>query len=254
MKQVRFMVIVSVAFITVLASVNELTKARIARNFEIEKTKSLLYAFNIFPEGVDGSKLAPTSVTADIPWQEPQVLKIKDTRLRPVTILISDNLKEEVVRGSFLEGRDSVEIFEGLDEQGKVIAYGLPLVGKGLWGTIEGFGVISADLTKMVGIDFTKQSETPGLGARIIQQEYKYFFRNLDLTGFSKGDSAQPPIIMVKQKEKTNVEQSTNSVQAITGATQTSRGVLDMVNSNLKVYLKIIQEYQKTQKKRRFTS
>jgi Na+-transporting NADH:ubiquinone oxidoreductase subunit C len=245
---VGFMVIVSVAFITVLASVNEVTKARITRNFEIEKSKSLLYAFNIFPQGFDESQLSLIGLTADIPWQEDQVLKTKESRLRLVKIPMSDQLKA-VVRGSFLEGREVIEIFEGINDKGDVVAYGLPLVGKGLWGTIEGFGVISADLSKMVGIDFTKQSETPGLGARIIQQEYRSFFRNLDLSGFSKSGSNQPPVIMVKKKEKTNVAESTNSVQAVTGATQTSQGVLDMVNSNLNVYLKILQEYQKTQKK-----
>ena len=245
MKQVGFMIIVSVVFITVLASVNEMTKARIERNFEIEQTKAMLYAFNIFPEGGDDSKLSSTSITADIPWSEEQVLQAKETRLRPVTIPISENLKD-VVRDSFLEGRDSVEIFEGLNEQNEVVAYGLPLVGKGLWGTIEGFGVISADLDKMVGIDFTKQVETPGLGARIVEQEYKFFFRNLDLSGFSKTDSDQPPIVMVKKKERTNVEESTDSVQAITGATQTSQGVLNMVNSNLRVYIQLIQEYKKS--------
>jgi Na+-transporting NADH:ubiquinone oxidoreductase subunit C len=245
---VGFMVIVSVAFITVLASVNEVTKARITRNFEIEKSKSLLYAFNIFPQGFDESQLSLIGLTADIPWQEDQVLKTKESRLRLVKIPMSDQLKA-VVRGSFLEGREVIEIFEGINDKGDVVAYGLPLVGKGLWGTIEGFGVISADLSKMVGIDFTKQSETPGLGARIIQQEYKSFFRNLDLSGFSKSGSNQPPVIMVKKKAQMNVAESTNSVQAVTGATQTSQGVLDMVNSNLNVYLKILQEYQKTQKK-----
>ena len=70
MKQVGFMVIVSVVFITVLASVNEMTKARINRNFEIEQTKAMLYAFNIFPEGVDNSKLPSTSITADIPYSK----------------------------------------------------------------------------------------------------------------------------------------------------------------------------------------
>jgi Na(+)-translocating NADH:ubiquinone oxidoreductase C subunit len=245
MKQVGFMVFVSIVFITVLASVNEMTKARINRNFEIEQTKAMLYAFDIFPKGIDDSKLSLNSITADIPWSEEQVLQAKETRLRHITIPISENLKD-VVRDSFLEGRDSVEIFEGLNEQGDVVAYGLPLVGKGLWGTIEAFGVISADLDKMVGIDFTKQVETPGLGARIIEQEYKFFFRNLDLSGFSEGDSDQPPIVMVKKKERTNVEESTNSVQAITGATQTSQGVLNMVNSNLRVYIKLIQEYKKS--------
>jgi Na+-transporting NADH:ubiquinone oxidoreductase subunit C len=244
MKQVGFMVIVSVVFITVLASVNEMTKARINRNFEIEQTKAMFYAFNIFPEGVDDSTLSSSSITADIPWSEEQILQVRKNRLKSMTIPISENLKD-VVRDSFLEGRDSVEIFEGLNEQGDVVAYGLPLVGKGLWGTIEGFGVISADLDKMVGIDFTKQVETPGLGARIIEQEYKFFFRNLDLSGFSNVDSKQPAIVMVKKKDRTNVEESTNSIQAITGATQTSQGVLNMVNSNLRMYIQLIQEYKK---------
>jgi Na+-transporting NADH:ubiquinone oxidoreductase subunit C len=97
----------------------------------------------------------------------------------------------------------------------------------------------------MVGIDFTKQVETPGLGARIIEEEYKFFFRNLDLSGFSEANSDQPPIVMVKKKERTNVEESTNNIQAITGATQTSQGVLNMVNSNLRVYIQLIQEYKK---------
>ena len=146
--------------------------------------------------------------------------------------------------GSFLEGKTSIEIYEGKNEEGKVVAYGFPLYGKGLWGTIEGVGVISADLGKMIGIDFTKQVETPGLGARITEKEYKYFFRNLDLSGFTDERAEQTPIMMVKEKEQTNIETSTNSVQAITGATQTSQGVLDMVNSNLALYLEILKAYK----------
>lgn len=243
MKQIRFMVVVSVAFIAVLASVNEMTKARIARNAEIATTRALLYAFNLLPEGVTNASLSATTTTAEIPWPRQEVLETRENRLRQVTIPIPDELRGSL-EGTFLEGRESVTIYEGLDEQDNVLAYGLPLEGNGLWGTIAGFGVISADLEKMVGIDFTKQSETPGLGARIIEQEYKSYFRNLDLSGFYDEQREQPPIIMVKEKEQTNIEQSSNSVQSITGATQTSRGVLKMVNSNLQLYLKILQNYQ----------
>ncbi len=48
------------------------------------------------------------------------------------------------------------------------------------------------------------------------------------------------PIILVKKKDKTNVEDSTNSIQAITGATQTVNGVLKMVNTDLKFYIDVI--------------
>ncbi len=241
MRQVRFMIIVSIAFITVLATVNELTKARIEKNFEIEQAKEMLYAFNIFPENFQKSDLSLTATTADIPWKEEQILQIMEAQIKPVNIQIPEHL-QNTVKGSFLEGQDSVKIYEHVNENGEVIAYGLPLYGKGLWGTIEGFGVISADLKKMVGIAFTKQVETPGLGARITEEEYKSYFRNLDLSGFYDANTARTPIIMVKKKEKTNEEISTNSVQAVTGATQTSQGVLDMVNSNLQIYIKIIQQ------------
>jgi len=92
----------------------------------------------------------------------------------------------------------------------------------------------------MVGIDFIEQVETPGLGARIIEEEYKYFFRNLDLSRFHQGEAGIDPIIIVKQKDATNVEVSTNSLQAITGATQTVDGVLKMVNTDLKFYIDVI--------------
>ena len=238
-RTVGFMVLVSAIFIAVLATVNAMTKARIEQNFEIERAKSILYAFNIFPEGIKETDFSLTSPTAAIPWKQDQILQVQ-SQIKKVSLPIPEQL-QDALKGSFLDGKTSIEIFERRNEKGELLAYGLPLYGKGLWGSIEGFGVISADLTRMVGIDFLKQSETPGLGARIMEKEYKYFFRNLDLSGFYKSDTGQTPIIMVKQKETTNVDASTNSVQAITGATLTSQGVLDMVNSNIALYLKIIQ-------------
>lgn len=242
-KTVRFMVIVSVIFIAVLATVNEATKARIAKNFELEQAKSMLYAFNIFPAGVKGDELSLATVTADIPWTEDELLQAMESKLQAVTIPIPESMQEDL-RGSFLDGKTTVDVYEGKDEQGKVVAYGLPLYGKGLWGSIEGFGVISADLQNMVGIDFTKQVETPGLGARIVEEEYKQFFRNLDLRGFYEEGASQRPVVMVKKKDQTNIKSSTNQIQSITGATQTSQGVLDMVNSNLALYINILQAYQ----------
>lgn len=243
MQQVRFMVIVSIVFITVLATVNELTRARIEKNFEIEQAKKMLYAFDIFPEGFQRSRLSPTATTSAIPWDEAQVLRIMEMRIRSVEIPVSDDLREIITR-SFLEDQTTIPLFEHINDQGEILAYGLPLVGKGLWGTIEGFGVISADLQKMQGIAFMKQVETPGLGARITEEEYKSYFRNLDLSGFHTDTAGQTPIVMVKDKAKTNEEESTNSVQAITGATQTSQGVLNMVNANLRVYMQVLKTYK----------
>ena len=243
MQQVKFMVIVSVVFITALATVNEMTRARIENNFTIELAKERLYAFDIFPDDFQSFSLSLTATTAAIPWKDDQVLDLVQNQIQTVSIPVNDAI-ENIIVGSFLEGRQEITIFTQVDTQNDVVAYGLPLVGKGLWGTIEGFGVVTADLQKMKGVAFTKQVETPGLGARITEEEYKAYFRNLDLGGFHGTVSGSTPVTMVKQKAKSNLDESTSSVQAITGATQTSQGVLDMINSNLAVYMEIIRVYQ----------
>lgn len=240
---IRFMAIVSIAFIAVLSTVNELTKAQIERNFKIEEAKKILYAFNVFPEDIARSALPSTATTADIPWKEGEVLQTLEQEIETINIPVTENI-QAIIKDTFLEGLNQIAIYRRVDDNGNVMAYGLPLSGKGLWGTIEGIGAISADLQKMIGIAFTKQVETPGLGARIVEEEYKAHFRNLDLSGFLDDQKQQTPVRMVKDKETLNTEESTNTVEAITGATQTSQGVLNMLNDNLQVYFKILKEYQ----------
>jgi len=243
-----FMVVITIVFISALASIHELSKERVMQNAKIDQYKSILYAFDIFPENVDERELGLTATTDDIPWQQDMILKAIENQIRSVKIPVTEQQKE-LLKNSLLAVKDSVEIFVHLNEQNEVVAYGFPLRGKGLWGTITAFGVISADLQKMVGIDFTEQVETPGLGARITETEFKYFFRNLDLSGFQDKYGQTPPIILVKKKEITNREQSTNSFQAITGATQTVDGVLKMINTDLQFYFNLLLENEEMIKK-----
>jgi len=237
---VIFMIIITIVFISALASINEITREQITQNMNIERSKSILYSFNIFPDNFDESMLKLTSTTSDITWQQDEVLEKIESNIEVVTIAVTEEQKS-LLKESFLAIDDSVKIYVKKSADGTHLAYGFGMKGKGLWGTITAFGVISSDLTKMIGIDFTEQVETPGLGARILEEEYKYFFRNLDLNGFFKEESQMDPVIMVKQKTDTNVEKSTNSVQAITGATQTVNGVLKMINTDLRFYIDIIQ-------------
>jgi Na+-transporting NADH:ubiquinone oxidoreductase subunit C len=236
-----FMVVVTIVFISALASIHELSKERVLQNAKIDQYKSILYAFDIFPANVNEQELGLTSTTNDIPWQQDEILSAVQSQIRTVKIPITAE-QIQLLKDSFLTVKDSVEIYVRTDERGKPIAYGFPLRGKGLWGTITAFGVISADLNKMVGIDFTEQVETPGLGARITEIEFKYFFRDLDLSRFHDPASPTPPLVLVKKKDRTNREEPTNSFQAITGATQTVNGVLKMVNTDLRFYMTVIRE------------
>lgn len=243
-----FMVVVTIVFISALASIHELSSERVLQNAKIDQYKSILYAFDIFPANVNERELGLTSTTNDIPWKQDEILSTVQSQIRTVKIPVTAE-QLQLLKDSFLTVKDSVEIYVRTDERGEPIAYGFPLRGKGLWGTITAFGVISTDLNKMVGIDFTEQVETPGLGARITESEFKYFFRNLDLSRFHDPASPSPALVLVKKKEKTNREESTNSLQAITGATQTVNGVLAMLNTDLRFYIEVIRGNQEVLKK-----
>ena len=236
-----FMIFITIFFISALAFINETSKERIAQNQQIEKYKSILYAFNMLPENIDEIELSATSTTNDLPWQEDKIFDQIKNQIKTVKLPIAKNF-QTLLKDSYLPLQDSVEVYIRVNKSNEIIAYGFPLRGKGLWGTITAFGVISADLKKMVGIDFVEQVETPGLGARITEREFKYFFRNLNLSKFHHRINNESFVVMVNKKSATNIENSENSLQAITGATLTCNGVLNMINTDLQFYITVIKE------------
>ncbi|MEN8906692.1 MAG: FMN-binding protein [Clostridiales bacterium] len=111
-------------------------------------------------------------------------------------------------------------------ENSEVTAYTLPMSGSGLWGTITGYLAVSDDLSKIVGIDFMSHSETPGLGARIDEEWFKKQFQNLSFSLNSK-------LSLINQGE--------GDIDAITGATTTSRYVVQLVDNTLEKYIKLLE-------------
>lgn len=100
------------------------------------------------------------------------------------------------------------------EEEGRYLAYAVPFEGSGLWGTIRGFLAVSADLSEIVGIEFTEQNETPGLGSRIEEQWYKEQYRGIPLDD---------------QGAVLTDDTGADRVDAITGATSTSVAVIGIV-------------------------
>lgn len=236
---IMFMVTITALFIAALAVVNEVSMPQIQKNQDMQQLKSMMYAFDLLPEGIQESDLSNKTTTDNFQWDEKAILEIRQNTLRILSVPVPDSLKI-LLNDSYLVIGDSAKIFVHTDISGQYLAYGFPLKGMGLWGTISAFAVVSADLKTMIGIDFTEQMETPGLGARITEQEFKYFFRNLDLSRFENAQPGQLCIDMVRNKAQTNVEVQTHELQAITGATQTCDGVLKMVNIDLMFYLALL--------------
>jgi Na+-translocating ferredoxin:NAD+ oxidoreductase RnfG subunit len=232
---ISFMILITAVFISALAWVQEVSQDRMAMMSQMRDLRSQLYAFDLLPDA--GRKgFPPAATTADLPWNNEQVMAWK-SQFQDRWLPVPDSLKHELA-GSMLMAGDSVLIRVRVDSTNRPIAYGFQLKGRGLWGTITAFAAISADLKSMVGIDFTQQMETPGLGARITEEEFKYFFRNLDLTCFSQSDG--PCITLVRNKTASNREVQISELQAITGATLTCSGVLKMMNTDLRFYIKLL--------------
>jgi Na(+)-translocating NADH:ubiquinone oxidoreductase C subunit len=235
-----FMIAITVVFISLLAVVNEYSQERIQNNFIMQKNQSILYVFDMLPDGVDEDQLTPNLTTPDLPWDGAEISRRMGREIHTIWLPVSEQEKE-LLKGSYLVIGDSVEIYIRTGEDDQILAYGFSMRGKGLWGTISAFGAVSSDLARMVGIDFTEQVETPGLGARITEQAFKIHFRNLNLEGFYQ-ESDQTPIVMVSQKDLTNLEKSTRNIEAITGATQTCNGVLSMLNTDIRFYLTVLKK------------
>lgn len=117
------------------------------------------------------------------------------------------------------------------EKEGKKF-YIVPMLGKGLWGPIWGHISFLDDLNTIYGTHFDHETETPGLGAEIKEMWFRKSFQNKKI--FDK-DGNFKSVHVIKGGAKDN---DIHGVDAISGATITSRGVDEMIERTLKNYIK----------------
>ena len=118
------------------------------------------------------------------------------------------------------------------------IKYVLPVYGAGLWGPIWGYIAVNDDGNTIYGANFSHEGETPGLGARIAEQPFQDEFKDKHL--FVDGAFKSVAVLKKGQKATNGAEQ----IDALTGATITSRGVGDMMASCLAPYEGFLKKLQ----------
>lgn len=189
LKPVIFMIVLSALLTFILAFVNDVTEEKIAENSKLALMEKILYVFDIDYDKND-----------------------KDSIVKA----FDENIVEEVYN------ENPLFIYE--PDKKEASGYAVFVTGPGLWGSISGYVGVDADFTKILGIDFTKQDETPGLGGRIESEEYKSQYRNLDISGKTENFVINHPA-------------PGGNIDAISGATQTSKFVVDLVNDDLKTFI-----------------
>ncbi|MBP5498663.1 MAG: NADH:ubiquinone reductase (Na(+)-transporting) subunit C [Muribaculaceae bacterium] len=110
------------------------------------------------------------------------------------------------------------------------VKYILPVYGAGLWGPIWGYVAVNDDGNTIFGTSFSHEGETPGLGARITENEFKAQFVGKKIMK----EGAFKSVEVVKKGQKSL--DGADYVDAISGATITSRGVGSMIAHCLSSY------------------
>ena len=114
--------------------------------------------------------------------------------------------------------------------------YVIPVYGMGLWGSINGYVAINADKSTVFGTYFDHESETAGLGAEIKDNRaWQNQFQGKKLF-------AQDPNKIALAVSK-KVEDPSTQVDGITGATLTSNGVTEMLQTCLGAYMNFLKAH-----------
>jgi electron transport complex protein RnfG len=144
--------------------------------------------------------------------------------------LIEANMLEEQNRSIFLVvpeaksydevKKEGVFYFDCKDAEGRTVGIALPAKGNGYQGIIRLMVGLTPDLGKITGLAVLEQVETPGLGGRIGEKEFQDQFKEVN---------TDPSVGWVKNK----APDKDTDIQAVTGATISSRSVVSIVNKSI---------------------
>jgi len=143
--------------------------------------------------------------------------------------------------------KDNIELVSNLKPQNKAIKAGaeatlpvyefkggisvIPVYGAGLWGPIWGYVAFDKDGRTIAGAYFDHESETPGLGAKIKDETW---FRE-KFAGKKVAFGTDKLFSLAKNAEAGGAD---NAIDAISGATMTSKGLNEALNVWFKAYEK----------------
>lgn len=140
-------------------------------------------------------------------------------------------VKREVNEDKKEEDNTSQVIYAGYNAEGELTGFAIPGSQAGFQDIITAMFGYDAVKKIIVGFEVLESKETPGLGDKIFKDaEFQTNFSKLEV---------DPEILFVSKGEKTK----DNEVEGITGATISSKAVVELLNKNLLVWKTQISEY-----------
>ena len=234
---------VLVAVVAVILSVVAMgLKNRQQENVRNEKMQTLLAAINVTTDrdgaealykqyftreltvGTNGEVISEYDIAGD---------KMVKGEERAFVINLKDEQNKEKTGA---KGAFPVYLFQ---KEGKT-GYVIPTQGNGLWGPVYANIALDEDFNTVVGVTFSHDSETPGLGAEITTEKFQAPFIGKQILD----ESGKVVSIAVKKHADPN---GAHEVDAISGGTMTSNGVSAMLGDDLTRYQAFINNILQSQ-------
>lgn len=214
-----------VVVIAVLLSVAAISLAPYqAKNSRIEKMKNILSSISVNAETGEAEQFFNQYITEQI------VLNNKGEEVTGKVAAFDIDLKKELDK--IKTGKTDEQLFPLFicNKDGKSF-YIIPVLGKGLWGPIWGYISLEEDMNTIYGASFGHKSETPGLGAEIETEKFQQQFIGKKI--FDESENFVSVTVIKGGASPTDL----HGVDAISGATVTSKGVTEMFKRTLSNYI-----------------
>jgi electron transport complex protein RnfG len=126
--------------------------------------------------------------------------------------------KDSELIASTATEKDEQAVYAAYDDAGVFVGYAIPAAGPGFQDTIGLLYGFDPDGRLVTGMEVLESRETPGLGDKI--------YKDLEFVGNFSALSIEPAIIAVKKGTKSRP----NEIDAITGATISSKAIARIIN------------------------
>lgn len=122
--------------------------------------------------------------------------------------------------------RENIGLIYLKQKEGELEKLVIPVRGYGLWGTLFGYLALDKDLNTVSGLGFYDHKETPGLGGEVDNPVWKDKWKGIQIFN----GEGMPSVRLVKTPSPADSPQKVHEVDALSGATFTTRGVQNLVN------------------------
>jgi Na+-transporting NADH:ubiquinone oxidoreductase subunit C len=236
---VVYTALVSAAFTAAIMVLNVLASPSIRQNRRLFRQRALVEILFHNPRQ-EGLERMPSEMT------DAEVLAVFDTRIHTSQLPLAD-------------GTGSLELLtayrvdlpgDSLPDPSQIVGYAIRIDGVGFWEPINGYLALGPELKFSRGIVILQQAETPGLGGKITEEEFRRQWapeRNLRLDPNPEGK-----FVYITKEDRSKIPAESakagRHVDAITGATQTSIALMRFVNEDLQVFFRAADAYQLREK------